>query len=91
MDKYIVVKIRKNVDGKRDQLQGDSYACNSPILMDKEKAMEAVTRLNEGASESKGFEEIRSAFAIHVGGQSNFEAIDLTRSIQSAQLHRRGK
>jgi len=89
MDKYMVVKVRKNVDGKRDYLQVDSYACNSPILMDKEKAMETVTRLNEGASDSRGFEEIRSAFAIYVGGQSNLEAIALARSIQSAQLQGR--
>ena len=89
MDKYIVVKVRKNVDGKRDYLQVDSYACNSPILVDQEKAVETVTRLNEAASESRGFEEIRSAFAIYVGGQSNLEAIALARSIQSAQLQRR--
>jgi len=88
MDKYMVVKVRKNVDGKRDYLQVDSYACNSPILMDQQKAVETVTRLNEGASESRGFEEIRSAFAIYVGGQSALEAIALARAIQSAQLQR---
>ena len=89
MDKYIVVKVRKNVDGKRDYLQVDSWSCGSPIIVNQEAADKTIAELNDKASESRGFEEIKNAFAIYVGNLSFAETTTLTRSIQSAQLQKR--
>ena len=92
MDKYVVVVVRKNVDGKRDYLQVDTWACGSPILLNQQEAVETVTRLNEEAHNSEGFEEISGAFSICVGSDKASEARELARSIklvstlQSAQL-----
>jgi len=92
MDKYVVVVVRKNVDGKRDYLQVDTWACGSPILLNQQEAVETVTRLNEEAHKSKGFKEINGAFSICVGSDKASEARELARSIklvstlQSAQL-----
>ena len=46
MDKYIVVKVRKNVDGKRDYLQVDSWACGSPIIVNQERGALSVWNMS---------------------------------------------
>ena len=86
MDKYVVVKVRKNVDKKRDYLQINSWASGDPIIVDQKTAREEVAELNAIAEEYKGFNEIKKAFAIYVYNQSDAEVKALTKLIQSAQL-----
>jgi hypothetical protein len=80
---YIVVMIRKNVEGKLDYLQPLTYACGNPRRFSLEQATAEITAKIDGCS----YYEFVSGFLVFVGEDlTGLKLKDFAQRLRGAHL-----